>query len=79
MEDGFHCRSNGMVVGVDWSWVVRSAGRAELLSRGEEWFGSFVSENEERGHCPQTGRERFVAAGVADARMMCLPRSFFRS
>jgi hypothetical protein len=42
MEDAFHCSSNGMVVGVDWSWVVRSAGRAEWLSRGEEWFDSFV-------------------------------------
>jgi hypothetical protein len=37
-----------MVVGVDWFWMVRSAGWAEWLSRGEEWFDSFVSENEER-------------------------------
>jgi len=66
MEDAFHCSSNGLVVGVDWFWVVRSAGWAEWLSRGEEWFDSFVSENEERGHCPQTRRERLVATGMAD-------------
>src|SRR6516162_5251312 len=66
MEDAFHCSSNGLVVGVDWFWVVRSAGWAEWLSRGEEWFDSFVSENEGRGHCPQTRRERLVATGMAD-------------
>ena len=42
MEDAFHCRSNGMVVGVDWFLVVRSAGWAEWLSRGEESFDSLV-------------------------------------
>ena len=61
MEDAFHSSSNGLVVGVDWFWVVRSAGWAEWLSRGEEWFDSFVSENEERGHRPQTVRERLAA------------------
>jgi hypothetical protein len=45
-------------------WVLRSAGWAEWLSRGEEWFDSFVSENEERGHRPQTVRERLAARMV---------------
>jgi hypothetical protein len=53
-------------MGIDWFWVVRSAGWAEWLSRGEESFDSLVSENEERGHRPQTGRERLVVTGMAD-------------
>jgi hypothetical protein len=26
MEDAFHCDSDGLVMGVDWFWVVRPAG-----------------------------------------------------
>ena len=36
MEDTFHCSSKGLVVGVDWFWVVRSTGWAEWLRRGED-------------------------------------------
>ena len=67
MEDALHCNSDGMVVGVDRFWVVRAAGWAEWLSGGEQGFDGFVSQNEQRGHRPQTGWQRFVAAGVADA------------
>jgi hypothetical protein len=66
MEDALHRNSDGMVVGVDRFWVVRAAGWAEWLSGGEEGFDSFVSKDEERGHRPQTGRERLVATGMAD-------------
>ena len=67
MEDTLHGNSDGMVVGIDRFWVVRAAGRAEWLSGGEKGFDGFVSENEERGHRPQTGWQRFIASGVADA------------
>src|SRR5205814_10714387 len=67
MEDALHCNSHGMVVGVDRFWVVRAAGWAEWLSGGEKGFDGFVSQNEQRGHRPQTSWQRFVAAGVADA------------
>ena len=55
MEDTVHGNSDGMVVGVDRFWVVRAAGWAEWLSGGEKGFDGFVSENEQRGHRPQTG------------------------
>ena len=67
MHGNLHGNSDGMVVGVDRFWVVRAAGRAEWLSGGEKGFYGFVSENEQRGHRPQTGWQRFIAAGVADA------------
>src|SRR5947209_19674383 len=67
MEDALHCNSDGMVVGVDRFWVVRAAGWAEWLSGGEKGFDGFVSQNEQRGHRPQTSWQRFVAAGVSDA------------
>jgi hypothetical protein len=67
MEDTLHRNSNGMVVGVDRFWVVRAAGSAEWLSGGEKGFDGLVSENEQRGHRPQTGWQRFIAAGVAAA------------
>src|SRR3954447_14967105 len=54
MEDALHCNSDGMVVGVDRFWVVRAAGWAEWLSGGEKGFDGFVSQNEQRGHRPQT-------------------------
>ena len=67
MEDAFHCSANDLVVGVDRFWVVRAAGWAEWLSGGEKGFDGLVSENEQRGHRPETGRQRFIATGVADA------------
>src|SRR5205809_6987534 len=67
MEDALHCNSDGMVVGVDRSWVVRAAGWAEWLSGGEKGFDGFVSQNEQRGHRPQTSSQRFVAAAVVGA------------
>src|SRR5438874_8147030 len=67
MEDTLHGNSDDMVVGIDRFWVVRAAGRAEWLSGGEKGFDGFVSENEQRGHRPQTGWQRFIASGVADA------------
>ena len=67
MEDAFHCNSDGVVVGVDRFWVVRPAGWAEWLSGGEKGFDGFVSQNEQRGHRPQTDWQRFVTASVADA------------
>ena len=67
MEDALHYNSDGMVVGVDRFWIVRVAGWAEWLSGGEKGFDGFVSQNEQRGHRPQTGWQLFVAAGAADA------------
>src|SRR6516162_4305120 len=50
-----------------WCWVVRTAGWVERLSGGKEGFDGFVSEDDQRGHRPEAGRERLEAAGVADA------------
>src|SRR4029077_13044767 len=38
-------------------WVVRSAPRAEWLSRSEQGFDGFVAQDEERRHRPETGGE----------------------
>ncbi len=54
-------------MGVDGFWVVRAAGWAEWLSGGEKRLDGFVPQNHQRGHRPQAGRQRFIAAGVADA------------
>src|SRR3954452_1472955 len=78
MEDALHCNSDGMVVGVDRFWVVRAAGWAEWLSGGEKGFDGFVSQNEQRGHRPQTSWQRFVAAGVADAAKDLFAAEFFQ-
>ena len=78
MEDALHCNSDGMVVGVDRFWVVRAAGWAEWLSGGEKGFDGFVSQNEQRGHRPQTSWQRFVPAGVADAAKDLFAGEFFQ-
>jgi hypothetical protein len=67
MEDTLHRHSDGMVVGVNRFWVVRATGWAERLSGGEKGSDGLVLENEQRGHRPQTGWQRFIAAGVPDA------------
>jgi hypothetical protein len=67
MEDALHGNSDGLVVGVDRFWVVRAAGWAEMLSGGEKRLDGFVPQNHQRGHRPQAARQRFVAAGMADA------------
>src|SRR6516165_1708150 len=67
VEDAFHCNLYGLVVRIDRCWVVRTAGWVERLSGGKEGFDGFVSEDDQRGHRPEAGRERLVAAGVADA------------
>src|SRR5438045_9417430 len=78
MEDALHCNTDGMVVGVGRFWVVRAAGWAEWLSGGEKGFDGFVSQNEQRGHRPQTSWQRFVAAGVADAAKGLFAAEFFQ-
>src|SRR5258708_16698379 len=66
MEDASHGGLDGSVVEIDRFWVVRSAPRAEWLSRSEQGFDGFVAQDEERRHRPETGRQRLVAASVAD-------------
>src|SRR5271169_1324162 len=78
MEDAFHGNPYGLVVDVDGLWVQRAAGWAEWLSGGEKGFDSFVSQNEQRGHRPQTSWQRFVAAGVADAAKDLFAAEFFQ-
>src|SRR5258707_3633037 len=65
MEDASHGGLDGSVVEIDRFWVVRSAPRAEWLSRSEQGFDGFVAQDEERRHRPETGRQRLVAARVA--------------
>ena len=66
MEDAFHCNFDSVVVHVERFWVVRPACWVERLSGGQDGFDSFVSEDEQRSHRSEPGRERLVAAGVAD-------------
>src|SRR5258705_12561729 len=65
MEDASHGGLDGSVVEIDRFWVVRSAPRAEWLSRSEQGFDGFVAQDEERRHRPETGRHRLVAATAA--------------
>src|SRR2546430_11630265 len=67
MEDASQGGLDGSVVAIDRFWVVRSAPRAEWPSRSEQGFDGFVAQDEERRHRPETGRQRLVAASVADA------------
>src|SRR5258706_12184374 len=67
MEDASHGGLDGGVVAIDRFWVVRSAPRAEWLSRSEQGFDGFVAQDEERRHRPETGRQRLVAASVGDS------------
>jgi hypothetical protein len=56
-----------MIVRIKRSRVLCSARPSALLSGSEQGFDDgFVSENDERCHCPQACRKRLVAAGLAD-------------
>src|SRR5437899_11771602 len=78
MEDASHGGLDGSVVAIDRFWVVRSAPRAEWLSRSEQGFDGFVAQDEERRHRPETGRQRLVAASVADSADDVLPAEFLQ-
>jgi hypothetical protein len=79
MEDAVHCNSNGFVMGVDRFWVMRRADWVERLSRGQEGFDSFVSEDEQRSHGSEPGWKRFVPARVTDPADDLFAAEFFRS
>jgi hypothetical protein len=51
-----------MVVSVDRSWVLCSAGGSQLLGGGEQRVDCFVSKDDQRGHRSQTNRDRLVVA-----------------
>src|SRR3989442_12774384 len=78
MEDASHGGLDGSVVAIDRFWVVRSAPRAEWLSRSEQGFDGFVAQDEERRHRPETGRQRLVAASVADSADDVLAAEFLQ-
>jgi hypothetical protein len=78
MEDASHGDLDGSVVEIDRFWVVRSAPRAEWLSRSEQGFDGFVAQDEERRHRPETGRQRLVAASVADSADDVLAAEFLQ-
>ena len=67
MEDALHCSFYGVVVSVDGFRVVGTASWSERLSGGEKRFDGFVAQHDQRDHRPQTGWQRLVASGVADA------------
>src|SRR4029077_11270920 len=67
MEDASHGGLDGSVVEIDRFWVVWSAPRAEWLSLSEQGFDGFVAQCDERRQRPETGRQRLVAASVADS------------
>ena len=66
MEDALHGEGYGVVVAVDGFWVVWTAGWAERLSGSKKGFDRLVAQHHQGGHRPQTARQRFVAAGVAN-------------
>jgi len=78
MEDASHGGLDGSVVAIDRFWVVRSAPRAEWLSRSEQGLDGFVAQDEERRHRPETGRQRLVAASVADSADDVLAAEFLQ-
>jgi len=47
MKDTLHAGVNGLVVSVEWSWILWAAGRTKLLSRGHEGLDGFVAEEQE--------------------------------
>jgi len=70
------------------AWMHRSVDRSVLgcvLRASAEWLSGasrvdgFVAENEEGSHGPETGQQRLERRVWPIRRMMCLPRSFFRS
>src|SRR5260370_9214505 len=66
MEDPLDGCLDGVVVEIDRLWVVCAARGAEWLGGGEQGVDGFVAQDEERGHRPEAGGQRLVAAGVAD-------------
>jgi hypothetical protein len=48
MEDAFHCDSDGLVMGVDWFWVVRPAGWVARLSGGLQPYRPVPHSNTNR-------------------------------
>src|SRR5438132_9824726 len=78
MESASHGGLDGSVVAIDRFGVVRSAPRAEWPSRSEQGFDGFVAQDEERRHRPETGRQRLVAASVADAADDVLAAEFLQ-
>ena len=78
MEDALHGDVYGVVVAVDRFWVVRTTGWAERLSGSKEGFDSFVAENQQGGHRPETARQRLVPAGMADPAHDVLAAKFLQ-
>src|SRR5438132_13619024 len=78
MENASHGGLDGSVVAIDRFGVVRSAPRAEWPSRSEQGFDGFVAQDEERRHRPETGRQRLVAASVADSADDVLAAQFLQ-
>jgi hypothetical protein len=78
MKDALHCNGYGLVVEIDRFWVVCSTGWADRLSGSEKGLDSLVAENDQGCHCPETGRERLVAAGVADPAHDVLTAKFLQ-
>ena len=66
MEDTLHCRLHGIVVASIGFGFVRPARWGRGLSGGEEGFDGFVAQDEQGSHRSEPGRQRLVAAGVAD-------------
>src|SRR5215472_7067312 len=78
VEDALHGNIDGVVVAVDRFWVVWTTDWVERLSGGKEGFDSLVTQNHQGGHRPETARQRFVAAGVADPAHDVLAAKFLQ-
>jgi len=80
MEDASHGGLDGSVVEIDRFWVVavRASGGVAEPQRAK---GLMALSRRTRSAVigPETGRQRLVAASVADSADDALPRSFFRS
>ncbi len=66
MKDALHGKLQVLVVAVDRSWVLSSAGGTDVLSGCKQRLDGFRLEHEQSGDRAQTGRHYLVATRRAD-------------
>ncbi len=71
MEDAFHCDSDGLVMGVDWFWVVRPAGWVARLSGGLQPYRPVPHSNTNRDGT----RRKFATNSPLEERVSSEPVS----
>ena len=62
-----HALTDGLVVDVEWTGVLRPPASPMLLGSGEQGFDGFIAENEQRRNGSGPLGNGFVSCGLADA------------